>query len=247
MQVPDIFKILADYLEFACDLLACRGLEPYARKGVIDPQLVAYCVTGVALAYLLSSAKKIPGYEQQVVEKRARAGQPKAKPNRRPWAAGMGTGSDMVIFVLCLFLGAAVVHPFLVLVNGWVGSGELGTVKDTINAGLAFGAVWHPIRALLLRGEVTLLSGIEAGRIRPTSGRGLLLIGAAAQLGLFFHWATALAAMHVQGRGSMFWVAALATVLFFVVLFSCVAIVMRLDDDEGSAPCDEDVAVAGSK
>lgn len=232
MQVSDIFKVLADFVEFARAILAGRGLEPYARKGVVDPQLVAFCVTGVALAYLMTAAKKFPGYERQGVQQPGNTARSRGLLRKAIKSDKQQLGSDMLLFIVFLLPGAAVMHPILVMVNGWFGGGELGTVGDTINAGLAYGAVWHPTRALLLRAEAALRSGIRKKSVRSTVGGFLLVASTLAQLAFLFYWITALAAVHSQDRSAMFWVGATASAVFFVGLLLGAACIFRLDDDE---------------
>lgn len=240
MQVSDIFKVLADFVEFACDLLAGRGLEPYARKGVVDPQLVAFCVTGVALAYLITSAKKFPGYERQGAQQPGNTARSRWQLRKAVKSDKQQLASDMLLFIVCLLPGAAVLHPILVMVNGWFGAGELGTVRDTINAGLAFGAVWHPTRALLLRTEAALRSGIQKKIVRPRVGAALLVASLLAQLAFLYYWITPLAVVHSQERGAMLWVGATTLAVFFAGLFLLAACIFRMDDDEDAD--DEDPA-----
>ncbi|HEX5051009.1 MAG TPA: hypothetical protein VFZ65_04495, partial [Planctomycetota bacterium] len=63
MQIPDVFKVLADYLGFAADFLSFRGMERYRLSETVDPTLAAFFVAGVLLAYLFATARRFPGYQ----------------------------------------------------------------------------------------------------------------------------------------------------------------------------------------
>jgi len=105
MQFPDLFKVIADYVGFVVDFLAFRGLRDYALKPAVDPVLAAYFVVGVLFAYLLSTARRFPGYEKHL-----EAGTPKRAPSGTTTAPLKEHSSDMALFIMASMLGAVVVH-----------------------------------------------------------------------------------------------------------------------------------------
>jgi hypothetical protein len=64
MEINGLFETLAGYLDFFIDFMLFRGMEKYTRLGSVSPTLVAFYVTGVFIAYLVSSVRKRTIYGQ---------------------------------------------------------------------------------------------------------------------------------------------------------------------------------------
>jgi len=226
MQFPDLFKVIADYVGFVVDFLAFRGLRDYALKPAVDPVLAAYFVVGVLFAYLLSTARRFPGYEKHL-----EAGTPKRAPSGTTTAPLKEHSSDMALFIMASMLGAVVVHWLFVLGNAVLGGDEFGSVKATLNATLAWNAVFHPLNAFAKKCSVLLQAAREKGSVRPrvagTLGGVLVLV----PLALVTQWIHAMATVH----GTSFWyMAAVQGVSFvaLVVLLVAIGSILLKDDDE---------------
>jgi hypothetical protein len=229
MDVEGLFKTLADYLNFTIDFLLLRGFEKYARMGKVSPELVSYFVVGVLVAYLIASMRKPPGYADRVTPEDR--GEPEAQATPAPRGEGKEGGPDplsgqmraeMAQFALMSVVFGMLFHVLLVVFN-WFFGGEIGTVKDTLNAIFAVNAAYNPLNALLKQ------AGRVADVVAPISlGWRLLagavhLLAAAVHFGCTFYWLYALSTVH----GTSVWYI-LGPVSPFVVLGIVLAVVILL-------------------
>ena len=149
MEVKGLFEAFAGYLNFAIDFLLFQGMEEYERLGTINPTLVSFCVAGVFVAYLIGSAKKIPGYDAiHWAERSSWKGSRSSLPAVIPKASTKDTSKedslDMARFLLLSVAGALTFHVFLVFYSYAFSPPRPYTVKDTLNAMFAYNAVYHP-------------------------------------------------------------------------------------------------------
>lgn len=192
MQFPDLFQILADFLSFVADFLSVRGMDKYLRQETVDAGLAAYFVTGVLIAYLFATAKRFPGYEWLLRRARGR---------RRALVVGdvdpiAGHGADMARYAIVSILGAIVGHVLLVAASRLLGGEELGGLRVTMNAALAWNAVYHPLNAMLQLARRSAEKAHLARLLRPGAGRLLVIsLGVLPHL-LNVYWIYALAAVH---------------------------------------------------
>lgn len=129
-----ILKLLVGYLEFALDFLALQRLDPYVKANKIDPLLLSYFIIGAAVAYFLTKGHSLPGLSGRV------------EPENRQADDQMAFGA----MIFKVFLGAAASHVVL-LAGSYLGAAEIGTVRDSFNAWLAWSAVMFPVRVIALR------------------------------------------------------------------------------------------------
>jgi hypothetical protein len=142
MDVKDLFAILADYLNFVIDFLGLRGMEKYRRLGIINKELVSFFVAGVLLAYSIALMKKIPSYQMKIQWPVDLYPGKKGDSDLKTQTAEIGG------FVMMFILGAVLFHCVLFLYHKVFSNSGIGTMKDTVNAVLAVGAVFNPINAL---------------------------------------------------------------------------------------------------
>jgi hypothetical protein len=151
MELGDIFKILADYANFMVRVLEFRGLERFQRLGRVDPSLVSFFVVSVLISFLIERAARWPkSASVRVAENGSDAGaQPVATED------SSASSSDATRYVLVALVAAAPVHWLMLALSSAVPFPH-GSVEDTINATLAFGAVQEPSGALLARLRLAL-------------------------------------------------------------------------------------------
>ena len=220
MEIKALFEILASYMDFVIDFLRSSGMEAYMRAGSVSAQLVSYFIAGVLIAYIIAKLKAIPGYQKLIEQEPAPAGRPQTIVAILP-AGDETREADMAAFVVGSFVGALCFHGFLLAYSRVVGQSSLGSAKDTLNAVLAFNAVYHPLNALALKISPRLKSLMQ-----PTSGRGcaltaltLYLVLVLLQCASLYYLDYALAAVHGTSILYMFMAGLLFIVLFFTVLF----------------------------
>ena len=150
MDIANLFNILAAYTDFLLDFLSFRGMDKYAGLQKISEQLVAFAVVGVSIAYIVSLAKGIPQYQrskpsgQQAPSSMTTSDKEEASPKKLE-------ASEIFRFVLLSFVGALSVHWIFELYSHIFGSFGMGSVRDTMNATIAYNAGYHPFKALIAR------------------------------------------------------------------------------------------------
>jgi hypothetical protein len=220
MEIKGLFESLAEYLDFVVDFLMLSGMEKYAHLSTINPKLVLYLVTGVFLAYLISSMRTVPTYMARGAE---------AQPNPfQPYqlsfvSTGFRSQSEtetkkfdvnMAQFVIMTILGAVLFHCFLILYSRIFGTPEIRSIKDSLNGIFAYNSVYYPFHALMLvvrRGANAMskwgpVGLIYAGVLEITVGVALL--------GSLIYLLFALASVHQLSIASL----VLPSLAFFLVL-----------------------------
>lgn len=225
MQFPDLFKVLADYLGFVADFLSCRCMETHIGKRVVDPALASYFVAGVLIAYLFATATRVPGYESN---SRGAAGFGSARA-QTPSEPFKEQTADMVRFVLVSILGAALAHFCLLAANWIVGGVAVSSMQTTINAALAFNAVYHPANAIAKNLSRVLRNARDEGRVKARAATAFLVLLGAVPVGLVFYWLHAMATVHQTGVGYMVAVQGIGVVL--LALATCLVGLPLLKDD----------------
>jgi hypothetical protein len=225
MQIPDLFKVLADYLGFAADFLSFRGMERYRMSESVDPTLAAYFVAGVLIAYLFATARRFPGY-QPLAEARQAALPPSSSDDSLK-----SYGADMTRFIILSAVGTVVAHWFLCVAAWVVGGAPMGGINATMNAALATNAVYHPIAAVLTRLRMELERAAEKRKLRPRSAAIVSLTLLVVPCLLLSYWIYALASVHGLGLGRTSAIFSLSFVGLLVVLGAGAACLLRLDDD----------------
>jgi len=160
MEFTDIFRILADYFNFSVDFAQSRGLEPFVLKGLVDPTLFSFFVVGLVLAYAIGKIKELPAYAG------ATANPASSASNHVTTPEGVDTVSLGALTLLGIILGV-LYHWYMV---GFARVFDLplrGNVKDTLNALLAFNALFNPFNAIWHRILAWLKARIATKPPRP--------------------------------------------------------------------------------
>lgn len=193
MEISKLFEILAEYLNFLIDFGMLRGFEKYTRLGSISPELVTYFVAGVFIAYVISSIKRVPGYERIVATQpepaslEAETSNPKSDDNLK---------MDMAGFILLSITGALLFHAFLVGYHKIFSGTEIGNVKDSFNAVFAANAIYHPINAALKQVQRGAKQLAEASTSLSVIGSALYLIISALYFATTYYFIFAFARTH---------------------------------------------------
>lgn len=153
MGIPDLFKTAASYLDFVVDFLSFRGLYTYALKNATSDVLVSYFICGFAMARFLDLINPIRkavddlpvlvrDYDFDDSDLWHFRGQDGKLKNVN--MASEPAFSPMVRSLI----GNFGLHLFLLLSTGILGVQPLG-LKVTLNATLAFNAVYLPIASFV--------------------------------------------------------------------------------------------------
>ena len=223
MDVKGLFDVLAGYLDFLVDTLMLRGMHKYARSGEINPVLVSYFVAGVFVAYLISSVRRVPGYEQVLEEDQSHSSSPDTPDaqhaSKQPLEDPKEVDpSDMASFVLLSIMGGLLFHGFLLVYDKVIGKIEIGSVKDTLNAVFAYNAIYHPFNAALKQVSKALRVIARAGRACALVAAMLFFLIAAFYFGGIIYFLYPLAAVHGTTMTYMLGPSLLIIVSFFVLI-----------------------------
>lgn len=146
MDITELFDIFARYIDFSIDFLSFNGMERYSQSNSINPDLTAFFIFGLTIAYLIARATKVPGYES-IIRKSSSASdiaQAEAKKNNQD-------NSDLILFAVMSVGGALIFHLVVAATQSIGQNMQLGSIKDTINAVLAYNAVYYPLNSLAMR------------------------------------------------------------------------------------------------
>jgi len=226
MDISKFFETLAQYLNFFLDFLLLRGFERYGRLGSISPELVSYFIVGVFAAYVISSIKRMPGYERLQVSEESTANS-EARQITVVKTSGDSEDDfkmDMAGFVLLSIVVGIFFHAFLVVYNKIFPVTEIGNIKDSLNAIFAVNAMYNPLNAILkqIQRGAKLLATVAPSC--ALVGAGLLLTLSGVYFFSIYYWIYAFAAVHGTSRkymmGPMAIVVALGLVLGIVVFIT---------------------------
>jgi hypothetical protein len=204
MDISKFFETLAQYLNFFFDFLLLRGFDKYTRVGSINSELVSYFVVGVFAAYVISSIKRVPGYEQMYAAEESSGTTETTQVTVVKTSDGGGDFKmDMAGFVLLSIAGGIVFHCFLVVYHKIFPLTEIGNIKDSLNAVFAVNAVYNPLNAILkhINRGGKLLAKLSPGCALFAAG--LMFVVSGIYFFTIFYWIYAFAAVHGTTRKYM--------------------------------------------
>ncbi|HET9762580.1 MAG TPA: hypothetical protein VFR50_03655 [Casimicrobiaceae bacterium] len=227
MNVDSIFNGLASYVNFIVDFLALRAMQPYARLGTVNGELMSYFFAGLLLSIVIQYTSKLPTFSPQ---------DDSAPTSRNDADVGDGgksflEKSQLAIFIPFLLVGTAFMHLSL-LVGVAVAGLDIGSFKDTINATLASSTIGYPIQATAARAQ-NYAKTIQKLGGTPALIAGVIHLGAAAAnfAGVIYGF-HATAVVHGLTMRQMLWPAIAFVVLvgLFVVPLGYLIMLRRAAD-----------------
>ncbi len=177
MIVQDIAQSIAGYFDFLIDFVSGpgRAFAPYARSAKVSKDLTLFAIVGVGIALAVSAtggALELRDDTSVVLATLSKLRE--ANPQLLP-----------ILGVLLSMLVAAALHILVWLVQRDAVS---GSVKDSINAGLAFSAMFVPLTAFAI--AVLLRVAGEPGSLLPG------VVGVALAVVAFVYFALAMRGAH---------------------------------------------------
>lgn len=137
-----LFETAIAYPRFFFEFLTLVALEPYRGAGEMSFELLVYYVVGAALAFALTMVMR----SREAPE-----------PSERDSDHGLwflrtrSTGETLVRLSVVILGGSLALHGLMRLYSALVSPVVMGAAADTVNAALAYGAVYLPINGAVTR------------------------------------------------------------------------------------------------
>jgi hypothetical protein len=185
------------------------------------------------VAYLFATARRIPGYERHLQEAE------KTLPGPSSHGAvetPKEQGADIARFMIMSVFAVLITHGLLRAGNLLLGGGELRGVKATMNAVLAWGAVYHPLNAFTRKCASLLRAAQERGTVNPRPCAMCLGILSILPHVLVLHFIHALAVVHGTGLWYMAGVQGVGLAALLVLVIVGGVVVLKDDEPDEEAP-----------
>lgn len=217
-----VLDVVAGYPSFVLNFLLVRGFESWYTPGLLSTDLVLLMLLSISVALVIGVINRPPPERQPEIDPRAPT-RPSPGPTRR-FIQGV------IRVSLLLSGGPLILHALMRLYTNLVGPVELGSVTETVNASLAYGAVYIPLYAGAARLRYRLARQRREAETTPRFGKQMRVLAGLFELTFPIYFLISLSQVHgvpfhIMMRPAL--VSAIGTIVAVTGVVAVVLLVLR--------------------
>lgn len=183
MPLTSFLGTVLSYPEYFFDFLFLRALAPYRAMGTVSADLFVFSAIGVVLGVTVGLLGR-------------RAGSLLEEDDANPGLSHLAPIGNVLRIYAVIIGGSLILHGLMRLYSQLVAPVAIGSLPDTLNAALAYSAVYIPLNAIFARawGRATSMSKTDetvARRVRPVK-----IVTVAFQVGFPFYFLFAMSDLY---------------------------------------------------